>query len=150
MGKWLERKNRDNSLTNSIEPVIESMGFSLVELTSHRNRSNLTVNIIIYSPKGITLTDCSNVYKTVLPRIEVIEDSRDVNLEVSSPGLSRNIKTFEEFGVFIGRKVRILKTNDSEWIHGTIELVDNNGLKIIDSKKESLINFADINKAKLE
>jgi len=146
----LERKNRDNSLINSIEPVIEGLGFSLVEFTSHRSRSNLTVNTIIYSKSGVTLDDCSTVFKTIMPRIEVLEDSRDVNLEVSSPGITRNIKTVDEFDIFLGKKVRILKKNDSEWIHGTIESVNDNSVNLNNYKQTVTVSFADINKAKLE
>lgn len=150
MGKWLERKNTDNSLINSIEPVVKGLGFSLVEFTSHRNRSNLTVNAVIYRESGVNLADCSTVHKTILPRIELLEDSRSVNLEVSSPGLSRNIKTVDEFEIFMGRKVRVLKKDDSEWIHGSINSVDNNSVYIKIGKETVYVNFADINKAKLE
>ena len=150
MGKWLERKNRDNSLIDSIEPVIKGLGFSLVEFLSHRNRSNLTINTIIYKDSGVNLADCSTVYKTILPRIELLENSRNVNLEVSSPGLSRNIKTADEFEIFIGRKVRVLKKDDPEWMHGSIDSVDSNSV-ILNTGKDTLsVNFADINKAKLE
>jgi len=150
MGKCLERKNRDNSLLESIEPVVNGLGFSLVEFTSSRNRSNLTVNTIIYRESGVNLSDCSTVYKTILPRIELLEDSRSINLEVSSPGLSRNIKVADEFEIFIGRKVRILKKDDSEWIHGNIVSVENNSVNLNISKKTIIVDFADINKAKLE
>ncbi len=146
----LERKNRDNSLINSIEPVIEGLGFSLVEFTSHRSRSNLTVNTIIYSKNGVTIDDCSTVFKTIMPRIEVLEDSRDVNLEVSSPGITRNIKTADEFEIFLGKKVRILKKNDSEWIHGSIESVNDNSVNLNVDKQTVAVSFEDINKAKLE
>ncbi len=146
----MERKNRDNSLIKSIEPVINGLGFSLVEFSSHRNRSNLTINTIIYKNSGVNLADCSTVYKTILPRIELLEDSRSVNLEVSSPGLSRNIKTADEFEIFIGRKVRVLKKDDSEWIHGSIDSVDNNSVNLNIGKDTLDVNFADINKAKLE
>lgn len=146
----MERKNRDSSLYNSIEPVIEGLGFSLVEFTSHRNRYNLTVNTIIYSKSGVTIDDCSKVFKTIMPRIELLEDSRDVNLEVSSPGTSRNIKTVDEFDIFLGRKVRILKRDDSEWIHGSIESVDDNSVNLNNGKQTVNVGFADINKAKLE
>ncbi|MEA1910215.1 MAG: ribosome assembly cofactor RimP [Spirochaetota bacterium] len=146
----MERKSRDNSLIESIEPVIEGLGFSLVEFTSSRNRSNLTVNTIIYRESGVNLADCSIVYKTILPRIELLEDSRSVNLEVSSPGLSRNIKAVGEFEIFIGRKVRILKKDDSEWIHGNIVSVENNSVNLNVCKETVIVEFADINKAKLE
>ncbi len=80
----------------------------------------------------------------------MLEDSRDVHLEVSSPGISRNIKTTDEFKIFLGRKVKILNKNDSEWIHGMIDFVDNNSVNLnIDNGKVE-ISFEDINKAKLE
>jgi len=146
----LEQKNRDNSLINEIEPVVEGLGFSLVEFSSHRNRSNLTVNAIIYSKNGVGLEECSRVYKTILPRIELLEDTRNINLEVSSPGLSRNIKSIEEFGIFAGKRVKILKKDESGWIHGRIISVDNNSVKINEDKNAITVSFEDINKAKLE
>jgi len=150
MGKWLERKNKENDLIESIEQVVKGLGYSLVEFTSHRNRANITVNAIIYKDSGVSLADCSVVYKTILPRIELLEDSRSVNLEVSSPGLSRNIKTVDEFEIFTGRKVKILKKDDSEWIHGSIDSVDNNSVYLNIGKEAVNVDFADINKAKLE
>ncbi len=146
----MERKNRENSLVNSIEPVVNGLGFSLVEFSSHRNRSNLTINVIIYKESGVNLADCSTVYKTILPRIELVEDTRSVNLEVSSPGLSRNIKTVDEFEIFLGRKVRVLKKDDSEWIHGSIDSIENNSVNLNVSKETISVSFADINKAKLQ
>ncbi len=146
----MEQKNRDNSLINEIEPVVEGLGFSLVEFSSHRNRSNLTVNAIIYSKNGVGLEECSRVYKTILPRIELLEDTRNINLEVSSPGLSRNIKSIEEFGIFVGKRVKILKKDESGWIHGRIISVDNNSVKINEDKNAITVSFEDINKAKLE
>lgn len=146
----LERKNKDNSLIKSIEQVIEGLGFSLVEFTSHKSRSNLAVNLIIYNEAGVNLDDCSKIYKTILPRIEVLEDSRDVNLEVSSPGITRNIKTVDEFAIFLGRKVRILKRNSTEWIHGSIESVSDSSVNVNYNKQTFSICFVDINKAKLE
>lgn len=150
MGKWLDKKNRDNSLINSVEPVINGLGFSLVEFSSHRNRSNLTINTIIYKDSGVNLADCSTVFKTILPRIELLEDSRSVNLEVSSPGLSRNIKTTDEFEIFIGRKVRVLKKDESEWLYGSIDSVDNSSVTLSIGKTMTNVIFEDINKAKLE
>jgi len=146
----LERKNRDNSLINEIEPVIAGLGFSLVEFSSHRNSSNLTVNAIIYTQNGVGLEECSKVYKTILPRIELLEDTRNINLEVSSPGISRNIKSIEEFGIFVGKNVKILKKDDSNWIHGRISAVDNNSVKVNVDRNAVSVFFEDINKAKLE
>ncbi len=146
----MEQRNRDSSLLNSIEPVVEGLGFSVVEFTARRNRSNLTVNAVIYRESGVNLADCTTVYKTILPRIELLEDSRDVHLEVSSPGISRNIKTTDEFKIFPGRKVKILCKNDSEWIHGIIESVDDNSVNLNIETGTVSLSFADINKAKLE
>ncbi|MCF6335405.1 MAG: ribosome assembly cofactor RimP [Spirochaetales bacterium] len=146
----MDQRNRDSNLLNSIEPVVEGLGFYVVEFTSRKSRSGLSVNVIIYRDSGINMADCTAVYKTILPRIEMLEDSRDVHLEVSSPGISRNIKTTDEFKIFLGRKVKILNKNDSEWIHGMIDFVDNNSVNLnIDNGKVE-ISFEDINKAKLE
>lgn len=132
-----------------IGPVIEKMGYAIVELISQPRRSGLQVHLVIHRPTGVGVADCEEVYRTVLPRIEVSEDRRDIHLEVSSPGLSRNMKSGEEFALFVGRRVRVLMDDTAEWVAGTIRSADAAGFAMQGDEGERHIAFSEIRKARL-
>ncbi|MCL2705046.1 MAG: hypothetical protein FWE72_02430, partial [Spirochaetaceae bacterium] len=52
-----------------IEPVVISYGFEIVEINEKNRTDGLYINIVLYSPKGISLNDCSKVHKTVQGRL---------------------------------------------------------------------------------
>ncbi|HUZ17802.1 MAG TPA: hypothetical protein VMV68_05410, partial [Spirochaetia bacterium] len=93
-----------DDLYQLIAPVVEMMGYSIVELHSHRVRETLHVNLVVYAVSGVGIDDCSEIYRTLFPRIKLAGDNRDLHLEVSSPGLARALKSTEEFAVFAGRE----------------------------------------------
>lgn len=139
---------RPDSLLNSLEPVVNGLGFELVNLTHAKVRQTLQVQCIIYSPSGITLDDCTKVHRALLPRIELIEDSRDVSIQVSSPGTTRKIKKIREFRVFCGRNIKLYLEDD--WFGAVIIKVDDSGVNFKINDEERYILFSEIVKAKLE
>ena len=147
----MERTVGEDRLYPSVAPLIEKMGYSIVELISQRRRSGaLHVHLVIYRPQGIGVQDCEEVYRAVLPRIEVSDDRRDVHLEVSSPGLTRNLKSADEFELFVGRRVKVLMDNSDEWVAGILGNTDETGITLRTSAGESRVDFSAIRKARLE
>ncbi len=71
-------------------------------------KRNLTVRVYIDKPDGVTLEDCSIVSK----RMETVLDADDFIpsaylLEVSSPGLERELYNLTDFTRFIGQRVKV-------------------------------------------
>ena len=90
------------------QPVVADEGMRLVDvqLTGTRNRRML--RIFIDKPGGVTLDDCENISAQVGAMLDLrdpIEGS--YTLEVSSPGLDRPLKTGQDFGCALGKRVRI-------------------------------------------
>jgi len=146
----VDRGGLADRLNPIVEPLVDKLGFSIVELRSGAAREALRVSLVIYRPQGVNLDDCATVYRAVLPRIEVSENRRDVHLEVSSPGLNRTIKSANEFGVFLGRGVKILVKTSGEWITGTIDSATDHSLELQNSSGRSEYEFKDIVKAQLD
>ena len=138
-----------DELLPELEPVITGMGISIVELKSRRVKSRLQVHLIIYKPDGISVEDCSKVYKTIFPRIELITENRNINLEVSSPGITRNFKHVREFTVFRGKEVKIMVKDKNDWERGVIVDSSEEWVRIRRKNEEKQIAFDDIRKAKL-
>lgn len=118
--------NRD-PLYAALEPLIAAMGYSLLEVNTVHLKEGRKVYLVVYSAQGISMKDCTEINRTVLPKLEIILDARDISLEVSSPGLERKLSSFEEFALFQGKKARVL-IKDEGWIFGIITEADQKSL----------------------
>jgi ribosome maturation factor RimP len=134
----------------AVTPIVEGMGFALVELRHNRSRRQNHVSVVVYRPQGVGVEDCAAMSRTLYPRLELIEGLEDLRLEVSSPGLDRVIKSFEEFGIFKGRGVRVLRVGCDDFLPGIIVEVTGETL-VLRARGETIeIRRADIRKARLD
>jgi ribosome maturation factor RimP len=106
------------------EPLVNGMGYALVELAVGRRKGSTTVHVVIYRREGVGIDQCADVSRLLLPRLETMDGLPDVALEVSSPGIERVLKSPAELGIFTGRGVRILAGGETEWRAGIIERVE--------------------------
>ena len=144
--EWIQDRG---TLYDDLNPVINSLGYSIVELTRQAQPGGIQIRVVLHHYRGIGLKDCELVHKTILPRIQLIEESEDISLEVTSPGINRNIKIANEFAVFIDRRIKLMKNDDNEWIYGTVVSADDNTLQLSTEVGEEDILYSDIKKAKL-
>lgn len=117
-------------------------------------KRNLTVRVYIDKPKGVTIADCSIVSK----QIEAVLDADDFIpsaylLEVSSPGLERELYSASDFKKFIGERAKVkVRTaiNGQKVFIGRIAAVEN-GEIVFDDKNNGTVRFphSDVAKANL-
>ena len=92
-----------------LAPILESMGLSLWDMDFQKQGPKWLLRIYIdREAGGVTLNDC----ETVSRDLSAVLDVEDViphayTLEVSSPGLDRNLTQPEHFARFAGSMVRI-------------------------------------------
>lgn len=133
-----------------VEPIIKGMGFDLVELRSMKTKNGAQVYAVVYRSSGVDLDSCSDILKTIRPRIQMIAGNPDVHIEVSSPGMERVLKDKREFGIFLGRGIRVLARDRADWIGGVVAGVSGDGLHLDTGKEKVFLSYADIKKAKLD
>ena len=121
-----------------------------VEIVSRKIKTGLHVMIVIHKKDGVTIQDCTEVHKAVLPRIEIETDYRDINLQVASPGVYRNLKSAHEFDIFKGTTVRSLESDEPDWIFGVIVSADDTGVVLQLEDGDRTIPFTRISKARLD
>jgi ribosome maturation factor RimP len=147
-------KNAENheiaSLRQSLEAVLEGLGFRLLELVVSKHRGSVQIRAVIYNGADIGTNDCSKVHRAVTPRLELAFPGQDVYLEVSSPGIDRLIKDGVEFTHYKGRGVRCYRTDISDWTTGILENVDEKGIVIMAKEGAVMLDFDIIAKAKLD
>jgi ribosome maturation factor RimP len=138
------------TVRKEVEPVVNGIGFSLVELTVSRQKGATRVGVVIHRPSGVGIEECAEVSKLIFPRLETIEGLAEVSLEVSSPGIERVIKSPREYPLFQGRGLRLLAEGETEWIGGVLETADNGVLALRTEGKLREFPMASVRKARLD
>ncbi len=91
-----------------LEPVMEANNFELVDVEYVKEAGNWYLRAYIDKEGGITLNDCEMVNRTlsdIMDKEDFIEGS--YILEVSSPGLGRQLKKEKDFRRSIGNDVDV-------------------------------------------
>ncbi len=135
--------------------VTDETGLELVHVEVVGSARRMTVRIYIDKPSGVTLEDCSNVSR----KVETILDREDFIhtpylLEVSSPGIERQLYSLQDFKKFVGHPAKIKTTepiNGQKSFRGTIKSVEENEILFVDrTSGEVKINYSLVSKANLE
>ncbi len=114
-----------------------------------------TVRIFIDKPGGVTLDDCSNVSQ----QIGFVLDKEDFIpisyvLEVSSPGLERQLYSLQDFEKYKGRSARVKirqPINGQKNFRGVIKSVEGNEIVFLDrTSGEIRFEYELVAKANLE
>ena len=111
----MENGDRSARIEEVIEPVLRSYGLELVELEWHARRPRSVLRVFVDKPGGVAIGDCERVSREVGDLIDVeglIEEAYD--LEVSSPGLDRLLRTDREFRWAVGKRVRLWQAGGLE------------------------------------
>ena len=99
----LERKIED-----LVKPIIENLGYKVYDVMYQKEGKDNYLRIFIDKESGIDLNDCEKVNDS----INDILDEKDYikaqyYLEISSPGLERNLRRDEQFLESIGKKIEV-------------------------------------------
>lgn len=135
------------------EPLVSGLGYILVDLKIIPSKSTIKISAVIASKditKDIGVDDCSKVHHALLPRLEALLGTEDTYMEVTSPGMDRNIKNAAEFEIFTGREVRVWDITVSDWVSGFIKESNNKNVSLEnkETKEVKTISFENIAKAK--
>jgi ribosome maturation factor RimP len=145
-------------------PLVTALGLSLVELRVVHLKGGAQVKVVIAPPpsgKGsigargsVGIADCARVHRALAARLEELLPDEDLGMEVTSPGMERNIKNAAEFALFAGRPVRVWDRRQSDWRSGIIAAADKVSVTLVNDSEigtndEETVPFAEIAKAKL-
>jgi len=120
------------SIRELLEPTIKHMGYELYSL-DQSGHSGRTLRISIDRIEPITIEDCERVSRIAGPLIDhsnYIDGPYD--LEVSSPGAERPLRSHGDYERFNGKRVNVrYRTGDAETIvEGQLVAVDRAGIAV--------------------
>lgn len=133
-----------------VEPVVTAEGYYLWDIEFYKEGSEQILCITLDSDDGINIEDCEKVSRAIdAPLDEADPISCEYYLQVSSPGIERELKRYEHFEAFVGETVRAsLYSQKKEGlfegmkvIRATLAAISEDGTSLtleIDGKSESI------------
>jgi ribosome maturation factor RimP len=144
-----------DALLRLLEPVVERAGYELVEIEFSPASRRALLRVYIDRTDGgpVTLDDCaaaSRAMEQVLDEADPI--GREYELEVSSPGFDRPLRTPEHFARFVGSEARIEVQRPVEGrkrFRGRLVSADADAVVVQVDGREWRLPMADMGKARL-
>ena len=101
-------KNIAATVREGITPTADALGYMLWDVEFLKEGARRILRITIDSEAGITIEDCERMHRAIDPildEIDPIEQAYD--LEVSSPGIERDLRTSAHIDACIGERVEV-------------------------------------------
>ena len=130
----------EKKIEELVKPIIENLGYKIYDVIYQKEGKDNYLRIFIDSPKGIDLNDCEKVNDSV----NDILDEKDYikaqyYLEISSPGIERNLRRDEQFLENINKKIEVHlynSINNTKVITGILKEYNEDNIVIKDMKIE--------------
>ncbi len=132
----------------------ETKGLEFVHAELVGTKNNLVVRVFLDKPEGITLDECGAASRDIEGALDVLDlIPSSYVLEVSSPGLERQLYSRDDYVRFAGQNVRLktdIEFEAKKAFKGKLEAVEGNSAVIIDGSAGRLeIPIANIVRANL-
>ena len=100
------KKSIKDTVREAIEPTVLELGYSIWDITYQKVGADYHLEITIDSEKGIYIEDCERVHRAIDPILDEIDPIEGFYyLDVSSPGVERELRTEEHITSSVGAKV---------------------------------------------
>jgi ribosome maturation factor RimP len=141
---------RDARIEEIILPVLGAHGLELVDLDWRPQRPRAVLRVFVDKRGGVGIADCERVSREIGDLLDVSGPiGQAYDLEVSSPGLDRQLRKEREYRWAIGKRVRCWVAGGDEF-HGTLTKVLDERLTLEDNGERIEVPRAAITKARLE
>ena len=96
------------TVTELAEPIAKELGYILWDVEFVREGSRRILRITIDSEEGITVDDCEKMHRAMDPVLDEADPIEEAYyLEVSSPGIERDLRTDEHIFYCVGADVEV-------------------------------------------
>ena len=136
-------------VTELVKPIIENLGYELVDVDYAKSHSGMDLTICIYKPDGIGIDDCEKVSRAIDGPLDELNPTNDMpyNLNVSSPGLDRPIKSQDDARRNLGSNIEVKlfsqKNGKKVWV-GTLAEFDEKSISVETENGLMQFNFSEI------
>ena len=100
------KKSIKDTVREAIEPTVTELGYSIWDITYSKVGADYHLEITIDHENGINIDDCEKVHRAIDPILDEVDPIETFYyLDVSSPGIERELRTDEHVMSCVGMKV---------------------------------------------
>src|SRR5215468_6238839 len=146
----MDEAGRTGLIEQAVAPVVADHGLQLVDVEWRELRPRGVLRLYVDKPGGVGVADCERLSRElgdVLDAAAVIDGGYD--LEVSSPGLDRQLKKDREYRWAVGKQVHCWLAGGAE-IQGRLAEVTPERLVLEHDGERTEVGRAAVTKARLE
>ena len=144
------KKNVRDTVRELILPTVEELGYNLWDVTYSKIGADYHLEITIDKDEGINIDDCERVHRAIDPILDECDPIEGFYyLEVSSPGIERELRTEEHISFCIGETVeaKLFTAKDGRKnIVGTLSRYEDGCVVILDGDAEIILQRSEISK----
>lgn len=137
-----KREEYEQRTEKLLLPILERRGFELVDVEYVKEGSNFYLRAYIDKEGGITINDCEDVSRELNDLLDAEDFIPDAYfMEISSPGLGRQLKKEKDFARSIGKEVevKLYKPLDKKKeLEGILEEYDETTVRLRISEQEAI------------
>ena len=100
------KKSVKETVREAIAPTVAELGYRIWDVTFSKIGADYHLEITIDNDRGINIDDCEKVHRAIDPVLDEVDPIEGFYyLDVSSPGLERELRTEEHYRLSIGSAV---------------------------------------------
>ena len=100
------KKSIKDTVREAIEPTVAELGYRIWDVTYSKIGADYHLEVTIDHDRGIGIDDCERVHRAIDPILDECDPIEGFYyLDVSSPGLEREIRTDEHLSLSVGATV---------------------------------------------
>ena len=146
------KKSIKETVRDGILQTVTELGYRIWDITYAKIGADYHLEITIDSDSGIEISDCEKVHRAIDPILDEIDPIEGFYyLDVSSPGVERDLRTDEHISLSIGEKVEaklFAPMAGVKSIVGKLTAFEDGTVKIATESEEFSIPRGDISKLK--
>lgn len=144
------KKNIRETVREAILPTVTELGYDIWDITYQKVGADYHLEITIDKEGGIDIQDCEKVHRAIDPILDECDPIEGFYyLDVSSPGVERELRTAEHISRSVGEKVlaKLFTQKDGKRaISGVLSAFEDGRITITEPTGEVVLSQSEIAK----
>ncbi len=144
------KKSIKETVRETVEPTITALGYDIWDITYSKVGADYHLEITIDTEAGINIEDCEKVHRAIDPILDEVDPIEGFYyLDVSSPGVERDLRTEEHIRRSVGQKVRaklFAQKDGKRQIVGILSAFEDGNLTITEGENAYSLTQSEISK----
>ena len=144
------KKSIKETVREAVQPTITELGYEIWDITYSKVGADYHLEITIDSPDGINIEDCEKVHRAIDPILDEYDPIEGFYyLDVSSPGVERELRTETHIARSVGEKVRakLFAAKDGKRVvTGILSAFENGQITITEDTGDVILTQSEISK----